>query len=167
MNPLVERPGLTIVERPGILCIVMRQAPDDALFDECSRALRDVRTRALPVSVVMLIPRFAGQMTASRATQRAFVGDMQSLGSLLIGTAIVIAEPGLKGTMIRMMVNTVLLLLVRFRAPIQIHANVPEMLAWVAKLPGQTSELRSAPFELERALLGLMRDTTASAPTPR
>ncbi len=152
-----------------MLCIVMRQAPDDALFDECSRALREIKARALPVSVVILIPRFAGQMSASRAAQRAFVTDLQALGSMLVGTAIVIAEPGLKGTMLRMMVNTVMLLLVRFRAPIQIHANVPELLAWLAKLPGQSSELRSAPFALERALSNLLRDepTTTSAPIER
>ncbi|MDP1829808.1 MAG: hypothetical protein Q8L48_41460 [Archangium sp.] len=154
MTPLLDEPGLAIFECPGLIVILMRSSPDDAAFIESGARVREVLTRQPRINVLILIPNFDGRARASRATQAAFATLLGDLHEHLVGTCITITVPGLKGTMLRMAVNAVLML-GKLRNPIQLHGSVPATLAWLKSLPGQVPGVLDAPnlaWDLERLL---------------
>jgi hypothetical protein len=156
MTPLFDDPGLLINEAPGLIAILMRRSPDDAAFTECGNRIREVLTRQPRVNVVILIPNFDGETKGSRASQKAFATLLGDLREKLVSTCIAILVPGLKGTMIRMTVNAVLML-GKLRNPIQIHGTIPATVQWLRAVPGQVPGVLGAPYltqDLERLLAG-------------
>jgi hypothetical protein len=154
MTPLFEQPGLSICEGSGLIVILMRASPDDAVFAECGLRVREVATRQRRLNVLIMIPNFDRKPTATRASQAAFAKTLGELREHVVGTCITITVPGLKGAMIRMAVNAVLML-GKLHNPIQIQASVPATVAWLRALPGQVPALLEAPNllqDLERLL---------------
>lgn len=154
MTPLFEQPGLSISEGPGLIVILMRTAPDDAVFAESALRVREVATRQHRLNVLIMIPKFDGRPRATRAAQAAFGKTLGELREHVVGTCITITVPGLRGAMIRMTVNAVLML-GKLHNPIQIQASVPATVTWLRSLPGQVPALLEAPNllrDLERLL---------------
>jgi hypothetical protein len=59
-----------------------------------------------------------------------------------LGTAVVVGVAGLKGTMLRLTVNTVLLLVAHPKRPVQLHGSLGDAVRWLQALPGQLVEVR-------------------------
>jgi hypothetical protein len=150
MTPLFDRPELLISEAPGLIVLFMRRSPDDATFAECGKRVREVLTRQPRINVMVLISQFDGAARGSRSEQKAFATLLGELHEHLVATCITITitVPGLKGTMIRMTVNAVLML-GKLRNLIQIHATIPATVTWLRSLPGQVSALLGAPNLLQ------------------
>lgn len=154
MTLLFEQPGLSIRECPGLIVILMRTSPDDAAFTECGVRIREVAARQHRISVLIVIPNFDGRPSATRAAQSAFARVLGDLRQQVVGTCITITVPGLKGAMIRMTVNAVLML-GKLHNPLQIQASIPASVAWLRSLPGQVPAVLGAPnltADLQRLL---------------
>ena len=154
VTPLHDKPDLLICEAPGLITILMRRSPDDAGFAECGNRVREVLTRQARINVLILIQKFDGSAKASSGAQKTFATLLGDLHEQIVATCLTIIVPGLKGTMIRMTVNAVLML-GKLRNPIQIHATVPATVAWMKSLPGQVVGVTGAAYlqqDLERLL---------------
>lgn len=154
MTPLYDGPELLVSEGPGLIVLFMRRSPNDAVFTECGNRVREVLTRQARINVVILISNFDGEAGGSRAAQKAFATLLGDLHAQLVSTCIVITVPGLKGTMIRLTVNAILML-GKLRNPVQIHASIPETVTWLRSQKNQVPSVTNAPNllqELERVL---------------
>lgn len=152
MRTLSDSPGLMIAERDGLVVMLMRKSPDDLSFKACEDGLRDALTRQQRISSLILIPNFDGPTRASRERQKEFVEFMQSIADRHLGMAIVVGVPGVKGMMVRLTVNGVLMLS-RLTRPVHLLASIGDALTWLRALPGQSAALSNP--ELHPELLSL------------
>ncbi|MFZ5441986.1 MAG: hypothetical protein ACOZQL_18415 [Myxococcota bacterium] len=148
-----DTPGLVVAEREGLLALVLRQSPDDRAFAAFSEAIADALTRQSRLSTVLLIPRFDGRTRASREAQRAFVDFMGSVADRHLGMAIVVGVEGVKGMMLRLTVNAVLML-AQLKRPVHLVASVADAVDWLKGLPEQSRALEAP--ELAHELAALM-----------
>lgn len=159
VQTLHEDPVVRIAEFSGGLVMLMRTAPTEATFAKCVECVRAVGERQAHVTVVFLLPHFDGPPRGNRDAQRALAQAIGNLQERLVGTAVVITVPGVKGAMLRMIMNSVAMMGVR--RPMKVHPTPADAVAWMHALPTQTDEVRNSPT-LVADLEALLATTTDS-----
>lgn len=152
MHTLSDSPGLLVAEREGLVVMLMRKSPDDLAFKACQAGVRDALTRQARLSTLILIPTFDGPTRGSREIQREFVEYLRSVSEQHLGMAIMVGVPGVKGMMVRMTVNAVLML-ARPTRPVHLLASIEDAVAWLRALPGQSAALSGPDLVSELASL--------------
>jgi hypothetical protein len=142
VQTLHDDPVVRIAEFSGGLVMLMRAAPTEATFAKCVECVEAVGARQAHVTVVFLLPHFDGPPRGNRDAQRALGKAISNLKERLVGTAIVITVPGMKGAMLRMLMNSAAMMGVRM--PLKIHPTPAEAVAWMRALPTQTDDVRNA-----------------------
>lgn len=148
---LVDQPGMLVAERAGLLVTVMRQAPDDQTFETLSQQLLRALEHQEKLASLTLIPRYAGPSRASRQRQLALANVMRAHAHRHLGAGVVITVPGVRGALIRMVVNG-LGLLTTLDPAVSVFSRLEDAVDWVMTLPGPAQDRAQLLAELQALL---------------
>jgi hypothetical protein len=141
-----SRPDLTLGEIGPLLVMVPKSSPDNEAFVFIQDQVEAFAARFDKFAYMLILTSFDGPPKADADTQKKQAERMGKLREKLSFTAVVITVPGLKGTMMRMIVTALTFLPGYNFGLTKIFSKVSEATEWMKTQPGLSAELTTDPF---------------------